>query len=560
MKHNLLIINRQIQFVVPLASFLSLVISLFPAESAYAVPGAPSSLASVQPQKHLVVDKNHKLSSDLNPGSNELPLKTIQKAIDLAIINRKIGLGTKIRVFPGTYREEVMLAVGRKESDPPIVLEGTKLGKVIISGSDIWSDWDTTNKPNVYVHAWPYSWGQVPFPSSWPSRFDGRPILRRQEMVFVNTLPHRQVLSHKALMPGTFFVSEQEKRIYLYPRTGHSMANSLVEVAVRPSLFKARKKTNLVVRRIVFQHAASQLQKSAVNFSEVKNLLLEDCRVQWNNWVGYQLSEVEHVTSRRNSVNFNGGSGIVGNKVLSLYSENEKTSHNNWRGAQANFYFWAVAGSKYLHIHDALFRGQKSISNQATGFWLDTDNKDILIENSQWCGNFKSGLFIEATQGPITVTNSKIYKNQWIGVHIMTSENTTLKNNYIFDNPGGISVAKTAKRTIKNWETGQLINLETGNWTLRNNVISSDKFPLVVRVRNFVNTLNSHENYWHRHSSLNLGMLEDGQLPRQFITFADWKSVWGKDQSSTLDIPISPSIPSSPTCSYKRIPYWAYPH
>ena len=353
-------------------------------------------------------------------------------------------------------------------------------------------------------------------------------------------------------------MSELEQRIYLYPKNGSLDGNSVVEVAIRPSLLMVRGKSNLVIRRLTFEHASSPVQKSAVTFHMVKNLLFEDSRVRWNNWVGYQLSEVENVTSLRNTMNFNGGSGVIGGKIKSLLSEDENTSHNNWRGALANFHFWAVAGAKYLHLHDAVFRRHKAESNQAGGFWLDTDNKNIQIENSTWCGNLKYGLFIEASQGPITLSHSKIYQNQWLGVHIMTSENAAFENNFIFENPVGIIVEKKSKRTIKNWETDQLHNLETGDWTLKKNVIASQKVPLIVGTRNFLSTLTSNENHWYRPVKTNMLMIEESQLPRQFFSFSDWKSIWGHDQNTTNDLPLKPTIPPHQECAYERVPDWAH--
>ena len=209
MKYPFIISKGLIASIATYTFFLILFSLIIEPESSYAGPGSPPFLATVEPPRTLIVDRNHTLSSDTNPGSLAFPLKTIQVAMDIAKANRRMGIGTKIRVFPGIYREEVSLLVGKKENDPPIILEGTELGNVIISGSEIWSDWQLSYTPHVYVHDWPYHWGRVPLPHNWPSSYD-RPILRRREMIFVDKQLHMQVRSPEAL----------DSWIFLRVRTG----------------------------------------------------------------------------------------------------------------------------------------------------------------------------------------------------------------------------------------------------------------------------------------------------------------------------------------------------
>jgi len=522
--------------------------------------GAPLSLEKSNPSEQLFVAQKHKFSSDSNPGTPDLPLKTIMGAIEIAKKSHRNGLGTKIRVSPGVYREAISLLVPEVEpaADPVIIIEGTAWGKVKISGSQIWENWQKTNKPGVYVHAWPYKWGVSPFPGNWPTRLNRSPILRRQEMVFVNKLPLMQVLTSTDLRKGTFYVSEVEGKIYVSPRIGQKIETATVEVSVLPKLLTVRGKKNLVIRNLFFENAASPFHGSAVSFFNVQNLLLEDNAFRWNNWAGYQLVQVKNVTSRRNASNYNGGAGIQGSKIKSLLSESEFTSYNNWRGSRGGLSFWAVAGAKYLHLHKAIFRRQLGLSNHTGGFWLDTDNEDILIENSRWCGNHEYGLFIEASQGPIRVLNSKVYNNKWVGVRVMTSENVTLEGNQIFQNLGAeISVADALTRNVKNWETGGNIFLKTGNWKMRHNIISGQNLLLSIGVKNFITTLSSNNNFWYSSSFKKPFMLESNTSPRQFFDFNQWKADFGHDVNSLIDQSGNAKVPAFPNCSHALIPFWA---
>src|SRR5271154_4852702 len=44
-------------------------------------------------------------ASDSNPGTSALPLRTISRAVDLALARRGRNLGTRIEIYPSIYRE-----------------------------------------------------------------------------------------------------------------------------------------------------------------------------------------------------------------------------------------------------------------------------------------------------------------------------------------------------------------------------------------------------------------------------------------------------------------------
>ena len=537
------------------------VVSLCDASSTFAQQiGAPEFLENANPSEHLIVDGNHAFASDMNPGTSDLPFLTIEKAVHIAKLNRIGGLATKITIMPGTYRESIDLIFPPEEraieNAPIIMIEGAEVGKVIISGSEIWSEWEETNRFNVFVHAWPFEWGESPFPEQWPSRLNGGPVLRRREMVFMNNMPLKQVFSEEEMGGGTFFVSEKDQQIFLSPREGAAMEGSIIEVAIRPKLLIVNGTTNLVLRKLIFQHANNPIQKSAAIFTDVKNLLFEDCWFRWNNWTGYQLFRVEQVTGRRNSANYNGGAGMIGTQIRSFLSEEQLTAYNNWRGARGGLFFWGVAGGKYLGLHDAIIRRQRAISNHAGGLWFDTDNQNVLIEKSRWCGNLQYGLFIEATQGPMKIADSKIFHNEWAGLHLMTSENVTLQQSQIFDNGrAAISVSSRTKRRIQNWETLQPVNLETGAWTLKDNIISGDRILLVLRSESFVNTLESDENVWiHPHEDFAFLVREHSS--NQLFNLPEWQQSFQQDGNSVFQKRKIQTMASSQHCFHEMIPYW----
>ena len=95
-------------------------------------------------------------------GTRGKPLRTLGAAVRVAENFLKTGQGVRIRLAPGTYREQVaIIASGRDGA--PLVIEGAARGKVILSGSDDWSDperWQpVAGLPGVLGAPWPHDWG-----------------------------------------------------------------------------------------------------------------------------------------------------------------------------------------------------------------------------------------------------------------------------------------------------------------------------------------------------------------------------------------------------------------
>ena len=148
------------------------------------------------------VNPAHPQASDQNPGSQALPFKTIGRAAAAAVANNANQVGTKVLIGAGTYRESIYLLKTGRETDAPIVFEAA--GEVIVSGSDVWTGWQSVSGNNVWAHAWPYAWGLAPAPSGWEPYVTLADIVRRREMVFVNGTALDQALSYSELQAGGF--------------------------------------------------------------------------------------------------------------------------------------------------------------------------------------------------------------------------------------------------------------------------------------------------------------------------------------------------------------------
>jgi hypothetical protein len=526
---------------------LFLVLSLAPRISSATV-GAPAWLENAKVDRVINVDNNHPKGSDNNPGTVDLPLSTISAAADLAVRLRHTGFSTKVLISPGVYREQVTLSSPNQKRDVPIIFEAKEPGKTVISGSDIWTDW-RMKREHIYVHSWPFKWGLAPYPRGWEGHVKLDPIVRRREMVFINGTPLEQTLSLSTLRANSFFVSEDTGELYVYPPSGTNLSDARVEVALRSGLFLVTASDNIALKGMIFEHDTTAVQGSAVLFSNSNHILIEDCIFRWNTWTGLGFSNVRSVTVRRSSANNNGGAGWTAWRVKNMLSENSETSFNNWRGERGGFLGWGIAGFKHLQMHGAIYRNHISQGNRTRGVWFDFDNTDIVLEGSRLCGNLGDGIDIEASQGPITIKDSRINDNSGSGIFSTNSQRVRIENSFIQRNKiAQIRIAGNAEREVNNWETKEAILLRVDHWALRNSLLegTADGFLLeTVRWPHFFESLVSDRNVW-----IGTTTQKGFKVDRKVLTFPEWQELTKQEANSNFRKPDLESVaaPSS-SCS-----------
>lgn len=510
-----------------------------PTVSATPTPIVQPSATPVAFDHMLVVDIAHPDADDTNPGTADRPLKTIAKAADIAVQNNLRKMSTRVLIAPGIYRESISVESKTSLTDAPMQFEAKQQGTATIAGSDVWTGWKKQGATNVYTHPWPYKWGVVPYPKGWEGNVVLQPIVRRREMIFINSQSLTQVLSEKELKEGTFFVSEQTATVSLVPPPHAAVETGTVEVAVRPGLFFVERAQNLTVQGLTFMHGNSPVGVTTVIFNNCSDLLVEDCQFVWNNWSAMTFMSAapyssHSVIARRNVANYNGAIGLAASRVKDLLYEDNETSYNNWRGALGQFYSWEAGGMKHLFVHGGIYRRHRAVSNQAPGMWFDTDCANIEIDDAL-CSRNQMGMFLEASEGPTTVTNSTIAHSTSDNIFSEGGDNVTLQGNIIYGAAAQIHVL-TGVRPVSNWETKENLKLVTERWTLRKNIIvGTDAAPHLVQIGNsaganrdfFLSTLTSDENVWFSPKSgdaFNVnGKAED---------FNAWQFGWKQDTHS----------------------------
>ncbi len=490
--------------------------------------------------------------SDANPGTISSPLKTIQAGINKANANNQKKIGTKVIVNAGIYRETVSINPITNQSTVPLTVQAAVTGTTIIAGSDVLTNWSPDpGYASAYVTIFKPQVSTCSLPSGWPNNF--APIALRTEMIFVNGVPLTQVATYSQMQPGTFYRSEAYNLLHVWPPAGTDMQTAIVEAANRQKTVSIVGRSNIVLRGLVFRHAADCINTSGATVTTSSNVLIDSVQALWNNWGGLGVFSSSSFTVQNSIASHNGGVGFQGNKDQNaLYSFNE-SDYNNWRGAQAAFYEWGMGGSKFFQMRSTTVRNHFSYNNQAEGLWFDTDNKNITIDNVTLAGNVTAALQIERDEGPVTLQNSHLCSSG-NGLNVLTSPQLTIQNNTFYNNgatnkyQAQIFIAgQPGGKVITDWQTGQSYDLFTTGMVLSGNtfvdaVAGQNVFGTYLSGTDwssFANTLNASNNNWYDPNTSASFKVVNGKL----VSLTGWQSATGTDYTSTWAIPsASPAL------------------
>ena len=390
------------------------------------------------------------------------------------------GTNVTLIIPPGIYRESIVVK-DWGEGAGTLTLQAERKGETIITGTDVWTEW--VKDGDVYVHDWPYRWGLVTWPKGWRAK-DNKPIIRRREMVFVDGVLMRQVIRRDRLRRGSFFVDETHRALLLKLPVGVDMGRAKIEVSVRSNLLTIADMKGVSVRGLIFRGASDSLARpGAVRIVGSNNITLEDNRFEFNNWAGLFVAVTNDLSTARNVMNHNGGVGWNGWKMKRLRSEDDETSFNNWRGAWGGFVGWAVAGTKHLRVHDAVYLRYTATNNQARGFWLDFDIQGVTITDPRWTDNLTDGVFFEGLRENVALIGGVVARNGRSGISASGARGLTIKGTKVMGNLRyQIRVSGDKDRPYDNWETGDVTVLNNENWKIENAHIRASGDQRIVSV------------------------------------------------------------------------------
>ncbi len=501
-----------------------------------------------------------------NSGDQSAPLRTVQAALNKADALNHKGQGSRVEILPGTYREFPTLGPSTGRTSAPITIEAVTPGTATLDGSDVYTNWTDEGNETIYDHPWSYKFGQCRLPSGWPTGI--QPIVFRRELVSVNGVLMNQVLSTADLLPGTFLVDESAGRLRLAPPAGVDMSTAKIEVGTRPRSLLISGRTNVVLRGLQLEHAASCLLDTSAFVWNSHEVLIDHVTANNNAWNGLGIANGTNITIQNSTGSYNGGLGISISHMKYVLLTNSEADYNNWRGVQGAFYDWGMGGIKFWQTHDATVSNVYTLNNHAQGLWFDTDNRDITVSHSVMSGNLLANLQVELNAGPISMDDSVLCYGG-IGVNLNSSANFTLTNSKLFNNGGGPTVLGNIQgefyvagpndgRHFTDFETHEYHNVTPADVTMTGNIIENWSYNNQNALGTYVSgsawshylkTLISDNNEWYDPNRTDSILLSGGK--RQ--TFANWQSSTGLDQHSVWSEPKYSPVQQRPCTAPRNV-------
>jgi Right handed beta helix region len=520
-------------------------------------------------------------ANDSNDGGQAKPLKTLQGMFDKMIPLKASGQNVRILLYPGVYRDYLLSGAGGQnenvprlyydipDNDAQLIFQATEKGKTIISGSDVWTNWQNQGG-GVWSKAWTFNWGA---PGAGDDPFPNAPdipeLAARRELVFVGGKRLQQVLKGSTIPVNGFSVDEAANRITLKLPSGVNPNTTTTEVGVRSRLFYVWNRNNISLRGLVFQHSVDTLGNAAVAFQKgqgerCSGSQVVDTVIRQNGQTGLD-SFCDSSVFLRNDVSDNGFMGMSAADLKSAYLADNLTNRNGWRAWSGGYKGWSTAGLKYFSVQNVAILRHTSTYNLADGFWIDFDNKNIRLEDSLIAHNAWNGLFFEASDGPFVARRNTICDNGLSDVIFGSVRQVTFENNRVLSTAkvnAEIPSQSTAiffgesRRKETSFITGNFVSIPMRELTLRNNIIVStnagrkltdnyyyfsdpndpDAPEVKVDYEAFMRTLKLSGNTWYAPQAKPFTLTSSIGY-RENFDFAGWKNLTKQDSDSQFSNP-----------------------
>ena len=420
------------------------------------------------------VNQSHYAADDCNPGSETQPLKTIQKAADLAMP------GDTIMVYSGIYRETVSPPRGGT-ADLPIRYLAREGEHCVITGSDLLQgEWLKRGVCHVIFfneeafevfnpYATKYRNGGEPASGMKADSFYCCGQLFFDNMSFKQAGTQRDVKKH----PCSWIpLPDGRGLIAHFPDYVTDPGKHTIEYTVRKTVFQPaiRGLGYIHLEGFELRHAANQGLTSFWADPCEPQLGLVSCRsghhfVIKNNFIHHALSigldvggegRIPHHYPgsgfangmpypeivgfhliENNHICDNGQGGICGMGHVGTVIRQNRFERNNSLGGQA---FEEAAIKMHFYLNGAI-ENNVFIDNYCDGIWLDNVYQNVSIRRNVILGCNGAGIFLEMGPGPCVIEENlvalSIYGNtgrSGVGIYAHDAFNARIHRNVLIHN------------------------------------------------------------------------------------------------------------------------------
>jgi len=423
-------------------------------------------------QRTFYVAKESPNASDDNPGTEELPWKTIGKAASF------LEPGDRVIVKEGIYREWVRPLKGGVGPQKMITYQAAQNEEVIISGSEpLTGRWQQSRKPvsqsfpgKVWMIDLPSDLfdGYNPFaetnatenlmthPSAISQGWDKPPYTLSRGLVFQNGTRLMQIATYEDLdkEDGTYWVDMDKMQIYVRPLEDKNPKKEKFEVTTRPFAISPEKAglgficvDGFTVENVANCYPVPQL--GAISTKQGHHWILKNNIIRHINGIGMDFGwrqtflpyEVPEDTPklagvgtivRNNSFYDCGICSMQGLGITCALIEDNYIQDCCWHNVEQ---LWEAAAIKLHWMKHTLVR--RNIVNRtigAPGIWLDHSIANVRLTKNIIVGVQSpayGGIFLEASYKPNLIDRNIVWDCEAYGFYQHNCNDLTVANNLI---------------------------------------------------------------------------------------------------------------------------------
>ncbi len=432
------------------------------------------------------VNRNHPKASDENPGTEDLPFRTINHAAQLA------GPGERVWIHAGVYREMVRPRRSGEGPDRMIAYEAAPGEQAIIRGSSIIETrWERSHDPYgkglFSKRLWMatlsnalFAEGYNPFATPnasneeldlmpWALSWKGRiPYTLPRGLLFQDGRRMAQMAAYEDLvrLPGSYWVAPDGKTVHIHPFGNADPNSALFEAAVQSHLFKPQGFGFGFIRvsGLIMEHCANGFPRVGVGALFTMgghHWIIEGNTIRHVNSVGIEMGyrtfeaadrryprrqdpNLGHVIVRGNTIYDCGTAGIRSHDVSWGLVEDNEITDCGWQDAE---FHWETAGIKLLVTRGTLVRNNHIARIEGGGgIWLDWDNRGSRVTGNiiHDISTVQGAVFVEASQQPNLVDHNVFWNIQGQGVRAADTDNLVIAHNLFGRIAEELVVAKVA--------------------------------------------------------------------------------------------------------------------